>query len=287
MSAGIYCIENKINGKKYVGQSINIERRFYLHRRDLNKIHKDSNDFLQNAWNKYGEKNFEFYILEECSSEDFNIKEIYYIDFYNTTNRNFGYNIDIGGNNPPSFLGKKHSQETKLKISNASKGNKHWLGKKHKESTKAKLSISGMGRVFSAERKLKISISKKGKTGSFLGKKHSEETKEKIRKIKTGKKLSEEHKKKISEGGRGRVFSKESIEKRVMAFRKNKRGSSIYFGVSFKKRDNLWVVQISINKKKIWIGSSNTEIEAAKIYDRYIVENDLVENHPLNFPDGI
>ncbi len=93
---GIYKIENKINGKIYIGQSNNIKTRWIQHLSALNNgIH--NNRHLQCAWNKYGESNFEFSVIEECNSEDLNSKEIYYIDFYNSYISKNGYNLTFGG----------------------------------------------------------------------------------------------------------------------------------------------------------------------------------------------
>ena len=58
---GIYKIENKVNGKIYVGQSIDIDTRWYNHRNELNG-NRHYNEHLQNAWNKYGEDNFSIQI---------------------------------------------------------------------------------------------------------------------------------------------------------------------------------------------------------------------------------
>ena len=60
---GIYKIENKVNGKVYVGQSIDIERRWYSHKTQLNG-NRHGNVHLQNAWNKNGNNSFEFVIVE-------------------------------------------------------------------------------------------------------------------------------------------------------------------------------------------------------------------------------
>ena len=60
---GIYCIENMINHKKYVGQSIDIHRRWAQHKQQ-NFIARDT--FLYNSFKKYGLESFNFYIIEEC-----------------------------------------------------------------------------------------------------------------------------------------------------------------------------------------------------------------------------
>lgn len=94
--SGIYCIENKITNKKYIGKSVNIIKRWEDHKRLLNR-NRHENTYLQHAWNKYGSENFDFYILEECDNSLLNNKEKMYICKYDTTNRNCGYNRTLGG----------------------------------------------------------------------------------------------------------------------------------------------------------------------------------------------
>lgn len=88
---GIYKITKKSNGKSYIGQSSNIERRF--------KEHKYKKDIpIDLAIQKYGSDAFEFSILEECSQEQLDEREIYWIQYYNTY-KGFGYNCSAGGGN--------------------------------------------------------------------------------------------------------------------------------------------------------------------------------------------
>lgn len=94
--SGIYCIENMINHKKYIGLSKNISQRFSNHKTHLNGGYH-INDHLQSAWNKYGEDNFKFYIIETCCEGELKEKEIYYIKKYQTKNRLYGYNQTMGG----------------------------------------------------------------------------------------------------------------------------------------------------------------------------------------------
>lgn len=92
MTCGIYKIENLINGKVYIGQSIEIEKRWQKH---LNA--KD--DFLiHKALRKYGKKNFSFTILEECSLTDLDEKENFWINQYQSLIP-LGYNMIQGGSN--------------------------------------------------------------------------------------------------------------------------------------------------------------------------------------------
>lgn len=90
---GIYQITNLINGKQYIGQSINISRRWWEHKArayDINNncYHKP----LYQAFRKYGLDNFELNILELCEPEKLNEREAYYINLLQTVVPN-GYNI--------------------------------------------------------------------------------------------------------------------------------------------------------------------------------------------------
>lgn len=83
---GIYKITNLVNGKSYIGQSIHIERRWKEH------CLPSSDSAIAKAIQKYGKEQFSFQIVEECSKEELNEKEEYYISYYNTVIPN-GYNI--------------------------------------------------------------------------------------------------------------------------------------------------------------------------------------------------
>lgn len=91
---GIYKITNKINGKSYIGQSVNIKNRWYVHKatKDDYPIHR--------AIQKYGKNNFSWEVLEECSEQQLSEREIYYISKYNTfmyAENSNGYNLTPGG----------------------------------------------------------------------------------------------------------------------------------------------------------------------------------------------
>ena len=76
---GIYEIENKKTGKKYIGSSHNIEKRFYQHKNDM-KNGKHANIHLQREYDKYGLESFKFNILEECCKENTKQIEQKYLD---------------------------------------------------------------------------------------------------------------------------------------------------------------------------------------------------------------
>lgn len=96
---GIYKITNTNNGKVYVGQSNDVIDRFRHHKSELNH-QRHKNVILQNSWNLHGEKAFKFEIIEECSEDKLDEREIYWIDKLNayvhckTPN---GYNLTTGG----------------------------------------------------------------------------------------------------------------------------------------------------------------------------------------------
>lgn len=93
---GIYKIENKINGHIYIGQSVHIERRWQDEiRRASNPEDISYNYPLSLALRKYGVDNFDFSVLEECSAEELDEKECYYIHQYNSYYN--GYNQTLGG----------------------------------------------------------------------------------------------------------------------------------------------------------------------------------------------
>ena len=120
MKSGVYQIYNPINEKRYIGSSIDISRRIKEHRKNL-IAQKHHNQHLQNAWNKYGDL-LEFKPLEYCEPDQLLELEQQYIDYYNSADREFGYNIDKMANHArPGF---HLSEETKEKISKAHAGRK-------------------------------------------------------------------------------------------------------------------------------------------------------------------
>ena len=166
--SGIYCIENIINNKKYIGQSVNIYDRWYKHKREL-RSNEHFNTHLQNAWNKYGEDCFVFYIVDICDTTLLDEKEKYYISLYETTNRDYGYNLQLGGNNG------LHSEESKQKISDSNK-------RYYDEEARKKKSEAAYKQWANPEIKAKIL----GENNGMYGKRHSEEAKQKMRQARLG-----------------------------------------------------------------------------------------------------
>lgn len=130
--SGIYAIINLINGKLYIGQSNNIQKRIRNHL-ILLRNGNHYNGHLQSAWNKYGEDNFDYVVLKECSVDELDYYEIKYIAEYKTADRACGYNLGAGGHRC------SRSEETRKKLSIALKG------REIKESTRRKLSQVNSG----------------------------------------------------------------------------------------------------------------------------------------------
>jgi group I intron endonuclease len=213
---GIYGLRNKVNGKWYVGQSVDVLKRWARYSVcDCRKQRK-----LYNALKKYGYDNFEKVILEKCDSIEWilDYREMYWIRYLNSIK--IGYNLTEGGSS-----GRK-SSETRKKMS-------AWqIGKKHSEETKRKIGLKSLGRIHSESTRKKISQSgKKMWTDSmrkvvsdrFFGKPRTEEVRAKIS---ATKKLnphccSPEELKRIGDRTRGTHLSDE-IKAKISASSKGK-----------------------------------------------------------------
>ncbi len=180
----IYSITNSINGNKYIGSTININKRWYVHKYNLNK-NQHINNHLQNAWNKYGKNNFKFEVVEECSDGLLLDNEQKWIDYYKKIDKIKLYNIADYTSMP--MLGKKHSEESLKKIGKASsewhRSNKGTL---KYENYISNLSKSLSGHKLNEETKIKIGRANKGKLlgdkNPFYGKYHTKESRLKIAK---------------------------------------------------------------------------------------------------------
>jgi group I intron endonuclease len=111
--SGIYAIRNKINNKRYVGSSKSVYYRWKQQHLTELRSNTHFNTYLQYSWNKYGEDNFEFIVIEECDLKLLTERESFWIEHYKSWDRQFGYNL-IRIVNGRIVM----SEETRLKMSN-------------------------------------------------------------------------------------------------------------------------------------------------------------------------
>lgn len=124
MDSGIYLIKNILDDKVYIGSSINLKSREYKHFWMLRKgIH--DNNYLQSSYNKFGEENFKFEILENCEQDLLVEKENHYIEKYKSIQSEFGYNLakvtDLRRNNLNDVVKKNLSKHNLNKNGNFNK----------------------------------------------------------------------------------------------------------------------------------------------------------------------
>lgn len=246
----IYKITNLIDGKIYVGQTVQkLSRRFNQHKHGITKG-------VDQAIKKYGIENFKIEPIEVCPCEMLNEREMFWIKKLDCISPK-GYNLTSGGDSDfrrseetlermrIANEGKTLSAETRAKISEASQGEKnHFYGKKHTPESKAKMSAAQKGKVISSETRAKMSEAHKnpspetrkklseartGEKNPFYGKHHTLETKAKISEAKQNP--SDETRAKISAANKGRKPSAEArakmsaAKKRQKTFRKTQCGS--------------------------------------------------------------
>lgn len=154
----IYKITNTTNGKIYIGKTKKpIDKRWRKH---LCEAKRHDRRHLYRAINKYGANSFNIETIEECSESDVSEREKYWIKYYNSTDRNVGYNLTEGGENG------HRSEEYRRRISetlkqyfrihgpppNPTKGKfgmmHHFYGKHHTRKTKETLSSARLGKKY-------------------------------------------------------------------------------------------------------------------------------------------
>lgn len=179
------------NGKRYYGITKQKPEQRWLNGRGYDT------QYFARAINKYGWGNIEHIVIyDDLTESEAKELEQYYIQWYDTTNPQYGYNITTGGEGASGY---NHTKEAKQKIGAARKGKLH-----------------------SEEIRQKISQAQKGENSYMYGKHHSEETKKKMSKTRTGKHQTEETKKKISEANKGKQIS-EKQRKIISEANKGKR----------------------------------------------------------------
>lgn len=146
----VYKAINQINGYIYIGITNNFKQRLREHKSCASSNKYKYQSRFYNAIRKYGFENFKFDIIEIVENrKKLEEREIYWIEYYNTTNKKIGYNITKGGTG-----GKTHDVSGK---------NNPMYGKRYTEEEKKKIGEYSKGRIVSEETKQKISNALKNK----------------------------------------------------------------------------------------------------------------------------
>lgn len=214
----IYKIKNKINGKIYIGQTINFKQRINAHINTAENKYKSAKKYpVHRAIAKYGKENFSYEIIYEAKTKtELDEREAYYIQKYISFKSEYGYNIKLGGSK------EKLPESVKKKISNSQKGElNHAYGKpsKRRKPVICLTNNTEYESVTDASLKTGISISQiarvcRGERGSVKGLV--------FRYIEEGKVLNynnkkfKEVKKKIVDKNSGKVF--ESFKEAMVEF---------------------------------------------------------------------
>lgn len=167
-TSGVYKIVCIPTGKVYIGSSEDLASRWRKHRASL-RSNRHENQYLQNAWNKYGEPAFVFSVIELVLLGFCREREQYWLDSTKSYNEKNGFNIGKKADAP--MTGRKHTPESKAKMSKAS------TGYRHTPETRQKMSDQNRGKIFGVQ----TENSRRKRAEASRGRKHSPETKEKIR----------------------------------------------------------------------------------------------------------
>lgn len=159
----VYKVVNLINNKIYIGKTVNkFSKRKSQHKYSAFKA--NSNTYFHKAIRKHGWDNFEWEIIDKANDNDeLCEKEIYWINFYNSTNNNLGYNLTGGGEGVVGFTFSDESIE-RMRVAQ--------LGKKRTKEHRKSISEGLIGREVSEETRDKISEAQRGKPRKTKGENH-------------------------------------------------------------------------------------------------------------------
>jgi len=144
----VYEISNTIDNRVYVGSTINLNKRWNEHKRDLLN-NKHQNIHLQRFVNKYGLNVLIFNVLEKINNKNILIREQHYLNIIKNK-------FNIAENSSAPMMGKSHTEEAIKKISQHSAGsNNPMFGKKRPQWLINKLTASSLNRNKSIEEKIK------------------------------------------------------------------------------------------------------------------------------------
>ena len=204
-TSGIYMLTCRVNGKRYIGQSINIKRRLNEHKKD-----KSFAPIISRAVAKYGWDAFDKTVLEFCPVEKLDEKEIYYIAKLKPE-----YNLSKGGGGPK---GCKPSPETIELLRQAAK--KQWANEEYLKLIRKPIICIDTGEIFDS---VKSAAAKVGVTYSCVSMALNGRCKTaggyRWDYLNPDDKVSEETSKNLGRATRGKKQSAEQIEKRATKLR--------------------------------------------------------------------
>lgn len=199
---GIYKITNTTNGKCYIGKSENLENRIKYHTKTL-RAGYNKNQHMQNAYNIAGIGNFTIEVIEALSEDDdINEREIYWIAYYKSNEREYGYNKTLGGDGGNSFFEcltdeEKEEYLKKNKRNNAGENNPNYGKHCYTDGNIIKYISDedieeyvrhGWKPGVPETTKINEHYANLGEKNGFYGKKHSDESKKKISDSRKGEK---------------------------------------------------------------------------------------------------
>lgn len=208
MASGIYCISNNINGKCYIGQAVDFNRRWTYHRYLLKKGNHHCRH-LQSAWKKYGSSSFVFFSLEEVELSQLTSSEQFWMDYFRFLGTTL-YNTAAGSASPR--LGIRGGGKSREAIEKTL-------------ATKLRNGTTGKGKVISQETIEKTLATRRERGITNKGRKH---TPEECAKMRGRKKSSESIAKRLETIRRngtsntGRKQTPEAVAKRVETRRQNR-----------------------------------------------------------------
>ena len=251
---GVYKITNTKTGLYYIGSSIDVEKRWKSHLHDL-RYNCHNNKYLQNSFNKHGEKCFEFSVIEECTKETVREREDYWINELHATDHSKGFNILPTSN---VGMGVSMSDETKRKISLACSMDKNGnFGRKHTPEELKLMHDNRWGENYIKKPRKKYNYGSKAKytkeeRSQMAKDRMTVEVREKIARKRTGMKASDELRQKYSRMRSGDKNSNCKLSKEVILQIYDDMASGVNYKIVCSKYNICQSTAYKIKRKEYW-----------------------------------